>query len=104
MIGDILKKIFGDKSTKDKKIYWPFVDATRAVESQIKNLSDDQLRAKTREFQAKIRAEKQSLEDELTQLKEKAENNNTSIQEKEDLFDKIDKLEKYIFYPETSGN
>jgi preprotein translocase subunit SecA len=96
MIGDILKKIFGDKTTKDKKIYWPFVESTRAVESQIKNLTDEQLRAKTREFQAKIRSEKQSLEDELTQLKEKAENVNTSIQEKEDLFDKIDKLEKSI--------
>jgi preprotein translocase subunit SecA len=96
MIGDILKKIFGDKTSKDKKIYWPFVDATRAVETKIKALSDDQLRAKTREFQAKIRSEKQGLEDELVELKKKANDRNTSINDKEVLFEKIDKLEKTI--------
>ncbi|MEN9302262.1 MAG: preprotein translocase subunit SecA [Bacteroidota bacterium] len=96
MLGDLLKKLFGDKTTKDKKIYWPFVEATKIEYEKVRLLSDDELRAKTRAFQAKIRQDKQSLEDELAALKQKAESFSTSIDEKQDLFDKIDKLEKSI--------
>ena len=96
MIADILKKLFGDKTTKDKKIYWPFVDLTLAETEKIKALSDDGLRQKTREFQQIIRQEKQALEDELAELRTKAEDLSTPIHFKEELFEKIDKLEKAV--------
>ena len=38
MIGDLLKKFFGDKNTKDKKFYWPYVEEALAFNAQIKNL------------------------------------------------------------------
>jgi len=54
MIGDLLKSIFGDKTAKDRKEYWPFVEKANAAWQTIQNLSDDQLREKTRGFQAQV--------------------------------------------------
>ena len=65
MIGDLLKKIFGDKNTKDKKFYWPYVEEALAFNAQIKNLSDDELREKTRQFKDLIQQEKLSIEKEI---------------------------------------
>ena len=100
MIGDILKKIFGDKSSKDKKLYWPYVEqATMALES-IKSLSDNDLRLKTNEFKKIVLEEKQALEDELKDLREKAEDLNTPIEEKENLFEQYSRqflIRKEIF-------
>ncbi len=96
MISELLKKIFGDKNAKDKKLYWPYVEQTLVELEKAKALSDQGLRDKTREFQLLIRNEKQQLEDELVALKEKAEDVKTPIEEKEVLFDKIDKLAKSI--------
>ena len=96
MIGDILKSIFGDKNAKDKKLYWPYVELANAAHEHIKTLSDEQLRQKSREFQHQIREEKESLEQQLADLRTKAESLETSINEKEDLFDRIDKLEKEV--------
>ena len=96
MIGEILKKIFGDKSSKDKNLYWPYVEQTTSALEAIKSLTDNELRKKTSSFKELIRSEKQALEDELLDLKEKAESLNTPINEKENLFEKIEKLEKEI--------
>ncbi len=96
MIGDILKSIFGDKNAKDKKLYWPYVELANAAHEHIKTLSDEELRQKSREFQHQIREEKASLEQQLADLRTKAESIETSINEKEDLFDRIDKLEKEV--------
>ena len=68
MIGDLLKKIFGDKNAKDKKFYWPYVEEALAFHVQIKSLSDDELRQKTIKFKELINAEKLELENEITQI------------------------------------
>jgi preprotein translocase subunit SecA len=96
MIGDILKKIFGDKSAKDKKQYWPYVEQTTAALDAVKALSDNELRAKTNEFKRIVLDEKRVLEDELTELRAKAEDLNTPIEEKEELFERVERLEKKI--------
>ena len=96
MIGDILKKIFGDKNAKDKKEYWPFVEAVEKVYPSIKKLSDNELRLKTQEFKNKINHDKQEKENELVELKTKANSFETSLEEKTSLFDEIEKLEKDI--------
>jgi preprotein translocase subunit SecA len=51
---NILKKIFGDKHTKETKLLWPIVEEINVEYEKIKNLSDDELRAKTAEFKEKI--------------------------------------------------
>ncbi|MFM7682329.1 MAG: preprotein translocase subunit SecA, partial [Bacteroidota bacterium] len=96
MIGDILKKIFGDKSSKDKKLYWPYVEQATAALESVKSLSDNDLRFKTNEFKNIVLEEKQTLEDELVELRTKAEDLNTPIEEKEDLFERVERLEKQI--------
>ena len=96
MIANFLKKLVGDKNLKDQKEYNPFVKATNEVSPQIQGLSDEGLREKTRGFIAKIQEEKAALEDDLTKLKESAEDFKISVQDKIEIFEKIEKLEKEI--------
>jgi preprotein translocase subunit SecA len=96
MISGLLKKFFGDKSAKDQKEYQPIIDETNAFSAKYLELSDDELRAKTADFQARIKASIASKEEELNLLKEKVADPATPIHSKEDLFDEIDKLTKSI--------
>lgn len=96
MIAQLLKKIFGDKSTQDRKEYQPIIDQTHAFSEKLIHISDDELRAKTDEFKSKIKAATKSLDDRILELKEKADGNEISVLDKEDLFDEIDKLTKEI--------
>jgi preprotein translocase subunit SecA len=96
MISDILKKIFGDKSTKDQKRYQPFVDQTTAYLTKIQGLSDDQLRQKSFEFRKKIQAAIQQQELEVQQIQEQIADVSCSVNEKEALFEQIDALTKAI--------
>jgi preprotein translocase subunit SecA len=96
MIGNLLKKIFGDKNAKDQKLYEPFSIAANEFQLSLKSISDDELRGKTFAFQQLISEEKQSLEDEMKALEIKAADSTTDIDEKEELFEKIDKLSKSI--------
>src|SRR5690606_27198933 len=96
MISGLLKKLIGDKSTKDRKEYQPYIDKARAFQEQFKSISDDELRAKTVAFQNLVKQNTQPLEDEVAQLKIKAEDLNLSITEREDLYDKIDSMTKVI--------
>ena len=93
MIGDILKKIFGDKSAKDKKLYWPYAEQAIAAWEAVKSLSDNELRFKTNEFKKTVLEEKLALEDQLSELRVKAEDLNTPIEEKEQLFEQVERLE-----------
>jgi preprotein translocase subunit SecA len=96
MIGDILKKLFGDKSTKDKKEYWPYAEKVLDAQQSIAGLSDNELRLKTLEFQEKLRNDRQELEDELSALQDRAADFATPLEEKNTLFEAIEKLEKRI--------
>jgi len=96
MVLNILKKFFGDKSVKDRKEYQPSIDQTNESQKNIESLSDEELRGKTAVFKEIIAAGIQSLEDELKELNEKANDANTPIQEKEPLFESIDKIGKTI--------
>ena len=96
MIGNLLKKLFGDKNAKDQKLYEPFSIAANEFQLSLKSISDDELRGKTVAFQKLITEEKQVLEDEMKALEIKAADPTTDIDEKEELFDKIDKIAKEI--------
>jgi len=96
MIGDILKKIFGDKSTKDQKRYQPFVDKTTAFLTEIQQLSDNGLREKSHGFREKIQQAIKAQEEEVLQLQAQVADAERSIDEKEALFEQIDALTKAI--------
>ena len=54
MINTLLGKVFGTKNEREIKRLLPRVAAINALEPEMQKLSDDQLRAKTDEFRARI--------------------------------------------------
>jgi len=54
MFNMILAKIFGTRNERELKRLWPKVHEINALEPEMQQLSDDQLRAKTDEFRARI--------------------------------------------------
>jgi preprotein translocase subunit SecA len=93
---NLLKKLFGDKSSKDRKQYQPGIDAANEKFAEMKSLSDDELRAKTAYFKNLVVEGTQELEDEVSALKAKANDPATDIQDKEALFEDIDNMTKKI--------
>ncbi len=63
MIGSLIKKVFGSKNDRELKRIQPIVDKINALETGFKDLTDDQLKAKTPEF--KERLEKGETLDEI---------------------------------------
>ena len=56
-MANFLSKLFGTKSDRDLKEVKPMLDATLKVYPEIQKLSNDELRAKTLEFKARINKE-----------------------------------------------
>lgn len=55
MVTQILTKIFGTKHDREMKKIQPLVDKINSLEPKMKALSDDQLKAKTPEFQERLK-------------------------------------------------
>ena len=91
---NFLKKLFGDKSTRDMKLIQPFVESVKAVYPEIKALDNDQLRAKTKEIQKFVQDSANTQKAEIAELKSKIED--TPIDAREQIFNQIDKLEKEV--------
>jgi preprotein translocase subunit SecA len=64
LINTLLGKIFGTKNEREVKRLQPRVEAINALEPEIQKLSDDQLRAKTEEFRARVQERLSSIVDE----------------------------------------
>ena len=58
----IIEKIFGTHSQNELKRIYPIVDRIEAMEPEMKALSDEELRGKTREFKQRL-AEGETLDD-----------------------------------------
>ena len=93
---DFTTKLFGNKYDKDLKEINPIIDKIKAVYPSIQSLSNDELRSKTESFKKQIKDASSNLQSEIELLTEKAENTDVELQEKEDLYAQIDKLEKEI--------
>ena len=72
MIGGLLKKILGDKSAKDRKTYQPIIDKVNEIQASIRDISDDELRARTKEFKQKIKERTADIESQIQTLNEKS--------------------------------
>jgi len=64
LINTVLGKVFGTKNERELKRLMPRVEAISALEPQMQQLSDEQLRAKTDEFRQRIQERLASLPDE----------------------------------------
>ncbi|MAE07187.1 MAG: preprotein translocase subunit SecA [Bacteroidetes bacterium] len=91
----VLKKVFGDKSTKDLKDISPYVGKVKDAYNEIENLTNDELRTKTAEFKKRIAEYIQEEENEIANLKESMDSNpDMDVDEKEENYLTIDKLTK----------
>ena len=91
---DILKALFGNKSTRDLKKLVPMVDKIKAVYPEIEKLSNDELRARIDEVRSRLKKSVAGKKAEIAELKEEIEK--TDYENREPLWDRIDKLEKEI--------
>ena len=90
-----LKKLFGDKATRDNKALEPILQKTLKAYEEIVKLDIDALRHKTVEFKEYIKQKTASVVEEINGLKAKAETNyDMDPDEKEKIYSQIDKLEK----------
>ena len=88
----ILKALFGDKSSRDMKKIQPFVEKVKAESPKIEALDNDALRARTQEIRKYVQAAATSQKEEVERLKSTIEG--TPLDERADIFAKIDKIEK----------
>ena len=93
-VANFLSKILGTKSNRDIKEITPMLDLIKAEYERIVKLSNDGIRAETINVKQQIRDYVKAEEDEIAELKEKAEE--VDIEESEKLYDRIDKLTEII--------
>ena len=87
-----LKSLFGDKSSRDMKLIQPMVEVVKSKYDEIKALSNDDLRAKTKEIQTFVQESAKAEKEKIAELKATIED--TPLDEREEIFNQIDKLEK----------
>ncbi len=95
-INSIIKAFVGDKSQKDVKATQPYITKIKALESVLASLSNDELRAKTAEFKEKIKQARSKQDTEIESKKIEAENT-SDIDQREDIYNAIDTLEKEAY-------
>ncbi len=91
---NIVKKIFGDKHEKNLKILWPVVEEINQEYEKLKQLSDDELRAKTQEFKDKISEFTAETRKQIDELKEKLHSDEDF--DRGAAYDELDALEEKL--------
>ena len=88
----ILKSLFGDKSSRDMKLIQPLVEEAKAFTPQLQQLDNDALRQRSKEIRLQVQSSAKEQKEKIAQLKATIED--TPIDEREAIFNQIDKLEK----------
>ena len=90
----LLQSLFGNKSSKDMKLIQPLVNKVKEAYPEIQKLSNDELRARTKQLQQYVQDSAKEQKEKIAELKAKIEE--TPIDERESIFNAIDKLEKEV--------
>lgn len=94
-VGKIITKIFGSKSEKDIKAIQPIVNKIKSLSSEMEQLSDDQLKAKTEEFKQRIHDATAETSKKIEEVKAKMINiEELSPGETRELAEELDQLEE----------
>lgn len=96
IINSLLKIFVGDKSEKDIKAIQPIIKKIHTFEAQLQALNHDELRAKTDIFKKKIQEARASVDQQIRDLRNSAENTN-NIDERDAIYSNIDALEKEAY-------
>ncbi len=90
-----IKSLFGSKQESDIKNLYPIVAEINQFAERFQELNDDELKAKTKEFQQRISEYIKDVENELKNAKEGLQNSN-SYEERESIYANIDELNKNL--------
>jgi len=93
---NILKKIFGNKADKDKRLFQPRVDEVKVKYETVVGLSNDELRAETDKLRKIIAEHIIEEKDKIEQLKGIINDEKLGFDEKEEYYIQIDKTEAVI--------
>jgi preprotein translocase subunit SecA len=88
-----IKKLFGTKYDRDVATYGPIVDEINEYFEEYRNLTNDDLRGKTLDFRARIKAHLTGIDDDINAIKSDAMAME-DLNEKEKLFKELDDLSK----------
>ena len=91
-LNSFLKKLFGDKSSRDMKLIQPFVEKVKAAYPAIQQLSNDELRERAAKIRKQVQDAAKNEKAEIEKLKSTIEQ--TPLDERAPIFEKIDKIEK----------
>ena len=91
---EFIGKLFGNKNTRDMREIQPWVEKVKQAYPAIAKLTNDELRAKTKELQERIKQSATAENAKIIELKAQVET--TEIEEREQLFNQIDKLETAV--------
>lgn len=95
VINKVLSLFIGDKYERDLKEINPYVDKIKAEYEKLSGLSNDELRKLTSDIRTEVRSSFAKEEDEIKELKAKAEQEE-DLDLKEEIYNRVDKLEKQI--------
>ncbi|MFD2571253.1 preprotein translocase subunit SecA [Spirosoma soli] len=90
---NLIAKFFGTKSQRDIKELFPYVEKVNVEFTRLKELSNDELRQASAELKAQIANELADIDGQLAEFNEQASHPDVDVNEKERLFNQIDKLE-----------
>ncbi len=93
-LSDILKSMFGNKSTRDLKKITPIVNQIKAIYPEIDALDIDSLRQRTASIRQMLNESVQDKRDEIDRIK--AEIETLDYEEREPLWKKVDDIQKDI--------
>ncbi|MDR2414430.1 MAG: preprotein translocase subunit SecA [Odoribacteraceae bacterium] len=93
---DILKSLFGNKSDRDLKELLPIAARVNAEWAKIKGLDHDGLRAVSSALRQQVRESTREEQEEINALKARVENDKPSIEEREEIYHRVDKLEEQV--------
>ncbi len=91
---DIISKIFGNKAQRDLNEINPVVTKIKEAYLEVESLSNDELRAKTKELEKRIQEYVSEEKAQIDNLKAGMEE--IELDEREAVWNQIDKLEKEI--------
>ena len=93
-LSDLIKKFFGNKSDRDLRKLTPILDSIKAAYPEIAELSNDGLRQRTADIRQQLNGAVQDKRDEINTIKQEIES--LDYDQREPLWERIDKIEKEI--------
>ena len=96
LFNSILKAFVGDKAKKDLKLILPLVDEIKKIGIGLEKLTSDELRQRTNHFKEKIISKRKGFDKEIEKIRVDI-SNSEDIVETQNLYTKIDSLEKLGF-------